>query len=84
MNQKRQTPEPKEGIKRAITLSVSSRNYKYRRPNNPSQVSQSVTGPSQIAESNLTASCKRLIYWFLLDKGTELGHKIVPVRPPKF
>ncbi|GFW86225.1 hypothetical protein TNCV_4779371 [Trichonephila clavipes] len=38
----------------------------------------------KIAQGNLTASCKRLISWFLLDKGTELGHKIVPVRPPKF
>ncbi|GFU14767.1 uncharacterized protein TNCV_2806911 [Trichonephila clavipes] len=31
------TPEPKQGIKRAIPSSVSSRNYKYRRPNNPYQ-----------------------------------------------
>ncbi|GFW14778.1 hypothetical protein TNCV_1562411 [Trichonephila clavipes] len=40
--------------------------------------------PYKIAQGNLTASCKRLISWFLLDKRTELGHKIVPVRPPKF
>ncbi|GFW31962.1 retrovirus-related Pol polyprotein from transposon 17.6 [Trichonephila clavipes] len=39
-DQKRPTPEPKQGIKRAISSSVSSRNYKYRRPNNPSQGSQ--------------------------------------------
>ncbi|GFX85908.1 hypothetical protein TNCV_2473101 [Trichonephila clavipes] len=38
----------------------------------------------KIAQGSLTASCKRLISWFLLDKGTELSHKIVPVRPPKF
>ncbi|GFU50494.1 hypothetical protein TNCV_954861 [Trichonephila clavipes] len=38
----------------------------------------------KIAQGNLTASCKRLISWFLLFKGTELGCKIVPVRPPKF
>ncbi|GFU56635.1 uncharacterized protein TNCV_3930321 [Trichonephila clavipes] len=38
----------------------------------------------KIAQGNLTASCKRLISWFLLYKGTELGRKIVPVRPPKF
>ncbi|GFW76158.1 retrovirus-related Pol polyprotein from transposon 412 [Trichonephila clavipes] len=44
-NQKRPTPEPKQGIKRAIPSSVSSRNYKYRRPNNPSQGSQSIAGP---------------------------------------
>ncbi|GFV27220.1 retrovirus-related Pol polyprotein from transposon 17.6 [Trichonephila clavipes] len=43
-NQKRPTPEPKQGIKRLIPSSVSSRNYKYRRPNNPSQGSQSIAG----------------------------------------
>ncbi|GFV49764.1 retrovirus-related Pol polyprotein from transposon 17.6 [Trichonephila clavipes] len=43
-NQKRPTPEPKQGIKRAILSSVSSRNYKYRRPNNPSLGSQSIAG----------------------------------------
>ncbi|GFX90101.1 transposable element Tcb2 transposase [Trichonephila clavipes] len=36
------------------------------------------------AQGNLTASCKRLISWFLLYKETELGRKIVPVRPLKF
>ncbi|GFV13349.1 hypothetical protein TNCV_3961291, partial [Trichonephila clavipes] len=35
------------------------------------------------AQGNLTASCKRLISWFLLYKETELGRKIVPVRPAK-
>ncbi|GFV23161.1 hypothetical protein TNCV_2239481 [Trichonephila clavipes] len=32
---KDQPPEPKQGIKRAISSSVSSRNNKYRRPNYP-------------------------------------------------
>ncbi|GFX15001.1 uncharacterized protein TNCV_4897691 [Trichonephila clavipes] len=50
-NQKRPTPEPKLGIKRAIPYSVSSRNYKYRRPNNPSQGSQSIAGPSHQQDS---------------------------------
>ncbi|GFT76251.1 uncharacterized protein TNCV_564391 [Trichonephila clavipes] len=45
-DQKRPTPERTQGIKRAILSSVSSRNYKYRRPNNPSQGSQSIAGPS--------------------------------------
>ncbi|GFV91532.1 uncharacterized protein TNCV_2384921 [Trichonephila clavipes] len=45
-DQKRPTPEPKQEIKRAIPSSVSSRNYKYRRPNNLSQGSQSIAGPS--------------------------------------
>ncbi|GFS63616.1 uncharacterized protein TNCV_1961761 [Trichonephila clavipes] len=47
-DQKRPTPEPKQGIKRAILSSVPSRNYKYRRPNNPSQGSQSIAGPSHL------------------------------------
>ncbi|GFW02283.1 retrovirus-related Pol polyprotein from transposon 297 [Trichonephila clavipes] len=47
-DQKRPTPEPKQGIKRAIPFSISSRNYKYRRPNNPSQGSQSIAGPSHL------------------------------------
>ncbi|GFW86926.1 uncharacterized protein TNCV_2810811 [Trichonephila clavipes] len=45
-DQKRPTPAPKQGGKRAIPSSVSSRNYKYRRPNNPFQGSQSIAGPS--------------------------------------
>ncbi|GFS80613.1 uncharacterized protein TNCV_3870341 [Trichonephila clavipes] len=45
-DQKRPTPEPKQGIERAIPSSVSSRNNKYRRLNNPSQGSQSIAGPS--------------------------------------
>ncbi|GFU21129.1 uncharacterized protein TNCV_5115321 [Trichonephila clavipes] len=47
-NQKRSTPEPKQGIKKAIPSSVPSRNYKYRRPNNPSQGSLSIVGPSHL------------------------------------
>ncbi|GFV20268.1 uncharacterized protein TNCV_989301 [Trichonephila clavipes] len=50
-NKKRPTPEPKQGIKRIILFSVSSRNYKYRRPNNPSQRSQSIAGPSHQQDS---------------------------------
>ncbi|GFV89873.1 uncharacterized protein TNCV_4691021 [Trichonephila clavipes] len=50
-NQKRLTPEPKQGIKREIPFSVSSRNYKNKRPNNPSQGSQSIAGPSHQQDS---------------------------------
>ncbi|GFU19365.1 uncharacterized protein TNCV_3032801 [Trichonephila clavipes] len=50
-NQKRPTPEPKQGIKRAIPSSVSSLNYKYRRPNNRSQGSQSIAGHSPQQDS---------------------------------
>ncbi|GFT01232.1 uncharacterized protein TNCV_3373491 [Trichonephila clavipes] len=50
-DQKRPTPEPKQGIKRAIPSSVSSRNHKYRRPTNPSQGSQPIAGPSHQQDS---------------------------------
>ncbi|GFW36368.1 retrovirus-related Pol polyprotein from transposon 412 [Trichonephila clavipes] len=50
-DQKRPTPEPQQGIKRAIPSSVSSRNHKYRRPNNPSQGSQPIAGPSHQQDS---------------------------------
>ncbi|GFV62939.1 uncharacterized protein TNCV_4410031 [Trichonephila clavipes] len=50
-DQKRPTPEPKQGIKRAIPSSVSYRNHKYRRPNYPSQGSQPIAGPSHQQES---------------------------------
>ncbi|GFT08805.1 retrovirus-related Pol polyprotein from transposon 412 [Trichonephila clavipes] len=50
-DQKRLTPEPKQGIKRAIPSSVSSRNHKYRRPNNHSQRSQPIAGPSHQQDS---------------------------------
>ncbi|GFT02992.1 hypothetical protein TNCV_3422761 [Trichonephila clavipes] len=48
------------------------------------ELPNSTTVSNKITQGNSTASCKRLISWFLLDKVTELGHKIVPVRPPKF
>ncbi|GFX61253.1 retrovirus-related Pol polyprotein from transposon 297 [Trichonephila clavipes] len=47
-DQKRPTLEPKQGGKSAIPSSVPSRNYKYRRPNIPSQGSQSILGPSHL------------------------------------
>ncbi|GFW92866.1 uncharacterized protein TNCV_3494991 [Trichonephila clavipes] len=50
-NQKKTNPEPKQGIKRSIPSSVSSRNYKYRRSNNPSQGSQSIVSPSHPRDS---------------------------------
>ncbi|GFX23089.1 uncharacterized protein TNCV_2932531 [Trichonephila clavipes] len=45
-DQERTTTEPPQGVKRTIPSSVSSRKYKYRRPNNPSQGTQSIAGPS--------------------------------------
>ncbi|GFY17884.1 uncharacterized protein TNCV_3383771 [Trichonephila clavipes] len=48
---KRPTPEPTQGIKREIPSSVSPQKYNYRRPNNPSQGSQSIAGPSHQIDS---------------------------------
>ncbi|GFT22817.1 uncharacterized protein TNCV_1856601 [Trichonephila clavipes] len=45
-DQLRPTPKPTKGIKRTVPSSVSSRKHKYRRPNNPSQGSQTIAGPS--------------------------------------
>ncbi|GFV49925.1 uncharacterized protein TNCV_1392071 [Trichonephila clavipes] len=45
-DQKRPTPEQTQGIKRTIASSISSRKHKHRRPNNPSQGSKSIAGPS--------------------------------------
>ncbi|GFY32942.1 uncharacterized protein TNCV_2876911 [Trichonephila clavipes] len=48
---KRLTLEPKQGIKRAIPSSVSSRSHKYRRPHNHSQRLQHIAGPSHQQDS---------------------------------
>ncbi|GFX10145.1 uncharacterized protein TNCV_1865431 [Trichonephila clavipes] len=48
-------PYNTSGIKRTVESSISSRNHKYRRPNNPSQVPQSITGPSHQLD---TKQCK--------------------------
>ncbi|GFU71111.1 uncharacterized protein TNCV_1216351 [Trichonephila clavipes] len=54
-DQKRPTTEPTQGIKRTVPSSISSRNHKYRRPNNPSQGPQSIAGPSHQID---TRQCK--------------------------
>ncbi|GFW83838.1 uncharacterized protein TNCV_1491791 [Trichonephila clavipes] len=58
-DQKRPTPGPTQRIKRTITSSVSSRKYKYRRPNNPSQGSQSITGPSHQIDTRQGKAAER-------------------------
>ncbi|GFW18951.1 uncharacterized protein TNCV_164671 [Trichonephila clavipes] len=45
-DQRRPTHVPPQGIKRTVPSSITSRNHKYRRPNNPSQGPQSIAGPS--------------------------------------
>ncbi|GFX32626.1 uncharacterized protein TNCV_3704981 [Trichonephila clavipes] len=54
-DQKSPTPKPTQGIKRTVPSSVSSRKHKYRRPNNPSQGSQSIAGLSHQID---TRQCK--------------------------
>ncbi|GFS86464.1 uncharacterized protein TNCV_513351 [Trichonephila clavipes] len=44
---KRLTPVPPQGIKRTVPSSITSRNHKYRSPNNPSQGTESIPGTSQ-------------------------------------
>ncbi|GFU98341.1 uncharacterized protein TNCV_384871 [Trichonephila clavipes] len=54
-DQKRPTPVPPQGIKRTVPSCITSRNYKYRRPNNPSQELQSIASPSHQID---TRQCK--------------------------
>ncbi|GFY08198.1 uncharacterized protein TNCV_1356111 [Trichonephila clavipes] len=54
-DQKRPTSVPPQRIKRTVPSSITSRNYKYRRPNNPSQGQQSIAGPSDQLD---TKQCK--------------------------
>ncbi|GFT75031.1 uncharacterized protein TNCV_2244191 [Trichonephila clavipes] len=54
-DQKRPTPVPPQGIKKTVPSSITSRNYKYRRPNNSSQGPQYIAGPSHQLD---TRQCK--------------------------
>ncbi|GFW74483.1 uncharacterized protein TNCV_2413821 [Trichonephila clavipes] len=54
-DQKSPTPVPTQGISRTVSSSISSRNHKYRRPNNPFQGLQSIAGPSHQLD---TRQCK--------------------------
>ncbi|GFX47378.1 uncharacterized protein TNCV_4691831 [Trichonephila clavipes] len=45
-DQKRPTPVPPQGIRRTVPSSITSKNHKYRRPNNPSQGLEPIPGPS--------------------------------------
>ncbi|GFW85151.1 uncharacterized protein TNCV_3248911 [Trichonephila clavipes] len=56
-DQKRPTTVPPQGIKGTFPSSITSRNYKYRRHNNPSQGPQSIAGPSHHLD---TRQCKPL------------------------
>ncbi|GFT50312.1 uncharacterized protein TNCV_1024361 [Trichonephila clavipes] len=72
-----------DGVPRQ-TEAVTSKTLLFTKTKEKKETPNSTTLSKKIAQENSTASCKRLIAWFLLYKGTELGRKIVPVRPPKF
>ncbi|GFW03312.1 uncharacterized protein TNCV_464261 [Trichonephila clavipes] len=49
-DQKRRAPEQRQGVKRSIPSSISSRNYKFKRPNTSSQGVESIAGPSRLLD----------------------------------
>ncbi|GFX72258.1 uncharacterized protein TNCV_4551801 [Trichonephila clavipes] len=49
-NRKRCAPEQRQGVKRSIPSSISSRNYKFKRPNTSSPRVESITGPSKLPD----------------------------------
>ncbi|GFW66556.1 hypothetical protein TNCV_3840951 [Trichonephila clavipes] len=72
---KRLAPEQKKGVKRSIPPSISSRTYKFKRPNTSSQGVESIAGPSRLPDCRLNKSTT-----------VESGRKVVgvitrPARP---
>ncbi|GFW43544.1 retrovirus-related Pol polyprotein from transposon 412 [Trichonephila clavipes] len=49
-DRKRHAPEQRQGIKRSIPSSISSRTYKFKRPNTSSPGVQSIAGPSKLPD----------------------------------
>ncbi|GFW92178.1 hypothetical protein TNCV_3540641 [Trichonephila clavipes] len=47
---KRHAPEQRQGVKRSIPSSISSRTYKFKRPNTSSPGVESITGPSKLPD----------------------------------
>ncbi|GFV73378.1 transposon Tf2-6 polyprotein [Trichonephila clavipes] len=47
-DRKRHAPEQRQGIKRSIPSSISSKTYKFKRPNTSSPGVQSIAGPSKL------------------------------------
>ncbi|GFU16555.1 uncharacterized protein TNCV_3024101 [Trichonephila clavipes] len=52
-DRKRLTPEQRQGVKRSILPSISSRTYKFKRPNTSSQGVESIAGPSRLPDCRL-------------------------------
>ncbi|GFX65519.1 uncharacterized protein TNCV_4735641 [Trichonephila clavipes] len=55
-DRKRRAPEQTQGVKRSIPSSISSRNYKFKRPNTSSQEVESIAGPSRLPDSRWSES----------------------------
>ncbi|GFW26000.1 retrovirus-related Pol polyprotein from transposon 412 [Trichonephila clavipes] len=55
-DRKRLAPEQRQGVKRSIPLSISSRTYKFKRPNTSSQGVESIAGPSRLPDCRLNKS----------------------------
>ncbi|GFV75074.1 uncharacterized protein TNCV_4121921 [Trichonephila clavipes] len=49
-DRKRHAPEQRQGIKRSIPSSISSKTYKFKRPNTSSPGVQSIAGPSKLPD----------------------------------
>ncbi|GFT21356.1 retrovirus-related Pol polyprotein from transposon 297 [Trichonephila clavipes] len=55
-DRKRLAPEQRQGVKRSIQPSISSRTYKFKRPNTSSQGVESIAGPSRLPDCRLNKS----------------------------
>ncbi|GFX16125.1 retrovirus-related Pol polyprotein from transposon 412 [Trichonephila clavipes] len=55
-DRKRRAPEQRQGVKRLIPSSISSRTYKFKRPNTSSPGVESIAGPSRFPDWRRTAS----------------------------
>ncbi|GFT41954.1 uncharacterized protein TNCV_1667931 [Trichonephila clavipes] len=49
-DRKRRAPEQRQGVKRSIPSSISSRTYKFKRPNTSSPGVESIAGPSRLPD----------------------------------
>ncbi|GFS66266.1 uncharacterized protein TNCV_3855861 [Trichonephila clavipes] len=49
-HRKRHAPEQRQGVKRSIPSSISSRTYKFKKPNTSSPGVQSIAGPSKLPD----------------------------------
>ncbi|GFV89034.1 uncharacterized protein TNCV_4912341 [Trichonephila clavipes] len=55
-DRKRRAPEQRQGVKRSIPFSISSRTYKFKRPNTSSPGVESIAGPSRLPDRRRSAS----------------------------